>query len=312
MGNPVERNHRDQDLVGVYLNEIGRHGLLKKEDEARLGGLIEAGAKARARLSSGEALTALDRRRLKQAIDSGADATADFVVANLRLVVSIARRYLSSGLALPDLIQEGNLGLLRAVEKFDWHRGYKFSTYATWWIRQAIARGIAGSRRTIRLPAHTGDMLAQLRRAEAELSVSLGRKATHDEVAAEVGLSPQQASQLLTSAQEPMSLDAPMSDGSSAMGDMVADDRAGTPFDIVAAAALPADVASLLTVLEDRERQVIAMRFGLADHRPHTLEEIGEYFQLSRERIRQIELRAMAKLRRHASATGETRELLAG
>jgi RNA polymerase sigma factor (sigma-70 family) len=312
MGNPVERSSRDQDLVGVYLNEIGRHRLLTKQDEARLGALIEAGAKARARLSSGEAQSGLQRRRLQQDVDVGADATADFVVANLRLVVSIARRYVASGLPLPDLIQEGNLGLLRAVEKFDWHRGYKFSTYATWWIRQAIARGIAGSRRTIRLPAHTDDMLAQLRRAEGELSVSLGRRATRDEVAAELGLSPEQLAQLLTSAQEPMSLDAPVSDGSSAMGDMVADDRAGTPFDMVAAASLPADVASLLTVLDERERLVIGMRFGLGDRLPHTLEEIGEHFQLSRERIRQIELRAMAKLRRQASATGETHELLAG
>jgi RNA polymerase sigma factor (sigma-70 family) len=309
MAKPPER--RDRDAVGMYLDEIGRHQLLTREDEVRLGALIDAGAKARACLHSGGERTESDRRELQEAVDRGADATAEFVVANLRLVVSIARRYLSSGLPLPDLIQEGNLGLLRAVEKFEWQRGCKFSTYATWWIRQAIARGIAGSKRNIRLPIHASDQLARWRRTEAELSVTLGRRATLDEVANEMGLTGQQAAQLVTTGQEPVSLDAPLTGGSGELSDLVADRGTASPFESAAAAALPGDVARLLAVLDERERNVIAMRFGLAQRSPLTLEQIGEHFGLSRERIRQIELRAMAKLRRQAGETGEVRELLA-
>ena len=201
---------------------------------------------------------AAERRRLQQVVAAGEDAKADFVVANLRLVVSIARRYQSSGMPIADLIQEGNIGLLRAVEKFEWRRGYKFSTYATWWIRQAISRGIAGSRRTIRLPVHTGDLVAELRRTEADLNANLGRRATLDEVASEMGISGQQAAQLVACSQEPLSIDAPIGDGNAEVIDVMVDPTALTPFDSVAAAALPGDVAQLLSVLDDRERQIIA------------------------------------------------------
>jgi RNA polymerase sigma factor (sigma-70 family) len=310
MRDGAESRGRNSDVVGVYLEEIGRHQLLTKDDEGRLGALIEAGAQARVRLAAGDDLDDPARRRLEQAKAAGEDATADFVVANLRLVVSIARRYQSSGLPLSDLIQEGNLGLLRAVEKFDWRRGYKFSTYATWWIRQAITRGIAGSRRTIRLPVHTGDMVAEMRRTEADLNVTLRRGATLDEVAVEMGISGEQAAQLVACAQEPISIDAPIGDGNAAALDLMLDLTAPTPFDDVAAAALPGDVAQLLSVLDHRERQIITMRFGLGNVEPYTLEQIGEYLEVSRERVRQIELRAMAKLRRRATDDTDARELL--
>ncbi len=305
-----ERRGRDVDALAVYFDEIGRHPLLTRADETRLGAVIEAGAKARARLGAGADLRLDDRRRLEREVEAGVDATAEFVVANLRLVVSIARRYQSSGMPISDLIQEGNLGLLRAVEKFDWRKGYKFSTYATWWIRQAISRGIAGSRRTIRLPVHTGDMLAELWRTEADLNSALNRRATLEEIAGEMGISGQQAAQLVTSAQEPVSIDAPIGDGSASAVDVMVDLSAATPFDAVAAAALPGDVARLLSVLDERERQIVAMRFGLDDSEPCTLEQIGARLDVSRERVRQIELRAMAKLRRRATEVVDTRELL--
>ncbi|HVM67958.1 MAG TPA: sigma-70 family RNA polymerase sigma factor [Acidimicrobiales bacterium] len=295
----------EEDLVRLYLGDIGRHQLLTKDDEATLGARIEAGKKARTELDSGEKLTAARKRQLRGVVRAADEAAELFVNANLRLVVSIAKKYQASGLPLLDLVQEGNLGLIHAVGKFDHRKGFKFSTYATWWIRQAITRGIANSGRTIRLPVHAGDQVTALRKMRAQLETELGRKPTVDDLTEALGWRPGQVEEVQRFAAEPASLSAPISeDGDDELGDFVADTGAVNPFEAAAEALLPAEVERLLAPLDERERMVLRLRYGLDRGEARTLDEVGEHFNLTRERIRQIENRALSKLR-HPSVDGD-------
>jgi len=309
---PKERVERDEeDLVRLYLTDIGQYPLLTKEDEVRLAQAIESGNEARVEMESAESLSPARKRELRKALRAGEEAERTFVQSNLRLVVSIAKKYQASGLPLLDLIQEGNLGLMHAVEKFDWRKGFKFSTYATWWIRQAITRGIANTGRTIRLPVHAGDTLARLQKARARLELKLGRPATLAELSTEVEMPEDKVTEALRFAAEPLSLSEPLrEDGDAELGDVVEDRSAESPFEVAATALLPEEIARLLAPLDEREREILKLRFGLDRGEPRTLEEVGEHFNLTRERIRQIEARAMSKLRHPSSDTG-ARDLLA-
>jgi len=309
---PKERVERDEeDLVRLYLSDIGQFNLLTKDDEVRLAQAIEVGTAARRELErKGKDLTPARKRELKRQIRAGDEATDGFVESNLRLVVSIAKKYQASGLPLLDLIQEGNLGLMHAVEKFDWRKGFKFSTYATWWIRQAITRGIANTGRTIRLPVHAGDTLARLQKARSRLELKFGRPPTQVELAIEVEMPEDKVTEALRFALEPLSLSEPLrEDGDAELGDVVQDRSAESPFEMAATALLPEEITRLLSPLDEREREILRLRFGLDRGEPRTLEEVGEHFNLTRERIRQIEARAMSKLRHPSSDTG-ARDLL--
>ncbi len=306
-----ERVERDEeDLVRLYLTDIGQYPLLNKDDEVRLAQLIEKGIAAKDSLESARDISSAQRRRLVRAQQQGARAERTFVQSNLRLVVSIAKKYQASGLPLLDLIQEGNLGLMHAVEKFDWRKGFKFSTYATWWIRQAITRGIANTGRTIRLPVHAGDTLARLQKARSRLELKYGRPATLGELAIEVDMPEQKVTEALRFAAEPLSLSEPLREDSDAeLGDVVEDRAAESPFEVAATTLLPSEITRLLSPLDEREREILKLRYGLDRGEPRTLEEVGEHFQLTRERIRQIEARAMSKLRHPSTDTG-ARDLL--
>jgi RNA polymerase sigma factor (sigma-70 family) len=303
---------QDQDLVRLYLDEIGRHPLLTKDDEARLAQTIEAGREAAEKLESGEKVTPAKKRELRRVVRAGEAATEQFINSNLRLVVSIAKKYQSSDLPLLDLVQEGNLGLIHAVEKFDWRKGFKFSTYATWWIRQAIGRGIDNTSRTIRLPVHAGDQIRQLRKVRTELEGRLGRRPTLAELGDELMITEKQVAELLIHAADPVSLETPIGeDGDASFGDIVADPTAPQPFDVVAEELLPSELEKLLSPLDEREKTILRLRYGLDRGDPRTLDEIGEVLNLTRERIRQIEKGAIAKLRHPTVLDPETRELLA-
>jgi RNA polymerase sigma factor (sigma-70 family) len=305
----IERD--DEDLVRLYLTDIGQYPLLTKDDEVRLAQAIEEGLVAQENLQgSGSQLTPTKRRELRRKVKAGEEAQRTFVQSNLRLVVSIAKKYQASGLPLLDLIQEGNLGLMHAVEKFDWRKGFKFSTYATWWIRQAITRGIANTGRTIRLPVHAGDTLARVQKAQSRLELKLGRPATLVELGAEVELPEDKLIEALRFRAEPLSLSEPLrEDGDAELGDVVEDSSAESPFEMAATSMLPQEIERLLEPLDLREREILRLRFGLDRGEPRTLEEVGEHFNLTRERIRQIEARAMSKLRHPSSDTG-ARDLL--
>ncbi len=307
-----DRIDRDEeDLVRLYLTDIGQYTLLTKDDEVRLAKAIEAGKLANEEMANSSNLTPTKRRELRKAAREGEIAERAFVQSNLRLVVSIAKKYQASGLPLLDLIQEGNLGLMHAVEKFDWRKGFKFSTYATWWIRQAITRGIANTGRTIRLPVHAGDTLARLQKARSRLELKFGRPATLAELAKEVEMPEDKVTEALRFAAEPLSLSEPLrEDGDAELGDVVEDRSAESPFEVAATALLPEEIQRLLAPLDEREREILRLRFGLdGSGEGRTLEEVGEHFQLTRERIRQIEARAMSKLRHPSSDTG-ARDLL--
>ena len=307
-----DRIDRDEeDLVRLYLTDIGQYALLTKDDEVRLAKAIEAGKEAAEKIANAKNLNVTQKRELRKAVREGEVAERAFVQSNLRLVVSIAKKYQASGLPLLDLIQEGNLGLMHAVEKFDWRKGFKFSTYATWWIRQAITRGIANTGRTIRLPVHAGDTLARLQKARSRLELKFGRPATLAELAKEVEMPEDKVTEALRFAAEPLSLSEPLrEDGDAELGDVVEDRSAEEPFEVAHSALLPEEIQRLLAPLDEREREILRLRFGLdGKGEPRTLEEVGEHFNLTRERIRQIEARAMSKLRHPSSDTG-ARDLL--
>jgi RNA polymerase primary sigma factor len=294
------------------LNDVGKYALLTKADEIELAQTVEAGRVARAELTAGQQLTPSRQRELRRLVRHGEEATETFVKANLRLVVSIAKRYQAAEIPLLDLVQEGNLGLIHAVEKFDWRKGFKFSTYATWWIRQAITRGIANTGRTVRLPVHAGDRLNRITKARARLENKLGRRPTIAELAEDLDLEESKVVEIVRHAGEPMSLSEPLrADSDGELGDIVEDHSAVSPFDAAAASLLTGEVAKLLMVLDDRERAILQLRFGLDRGEPRTLDEVGVCFHLTRERIRQIEARAMSKLR-HPVLELNARDLLSG
>jgi RNA polymerase sigma factor (sigma-70 family) len=308
---PKIRHEREEDLVRLYLDEVGRYQLLTKDDEARLGQLVQAGQEAQAALDSSASLSAAERRQHQRTVRAGDEAADTFVKANLRLVVSVASKYQWSGLPLLDLIQEGNLGLIHAVEKFDWRKGFKFSTYATWWIRQAIGRAIDNAGRTIRLPGHVGDQIRKVKRAQATLEARLGRLPTDAEVAAECELTEQAVSDLLRYDDEPISLAGRVGEGGDTeFGDLIADKDAESPFDAAAANMLPEDIERLLGVLAESERRVLWLRYGLDRGEPRTLDEVGAAMDLSGERIRKIERNALRKLRADLAGS-DAHELLA-
>ena len=286
------------DLVRVYLNGIGRTALLTAEQEVDLAKRIEAGVFAAHKLETGTRLSAQRKADLRAVIRGGSAARNHLLVANLRLVVSLAKRYTGRGMPLLDLIQEGNLGLIRAVEKFDYTKGFKFSTYATWWIRQAISRGMADQGRTIRLPVHLVEQVNKLSRLKRELHQQLGRDATMAELAEESGIPEEKIADLLDHARDPVSLDMPVgSDEEAPLGDFIEDSESTSAEAQVVAGFMHADINKVLKTLDEREQSVVRLRYGLDDGRPHTLDEIGRVFGISRERVRQIERDSMAKLR---------------
>ncbi|HEV7649924.1 MAG TPA: sigma-70 family RNA polymerase sigma factor [Actinophytocola sp.] len=285
------------DLVRVYLNGIGRTALLTAAQEVELAKRIEAGVFAQHMLEN-ETFGTANRGELEALVRDGHVGKNHLLEANLRLVVSLAKRYTGRGMPLLDLIQEGNLGLIRAVEKFDYTKGFKFSTYATWWIRQAITRGMADQGRTIRLPVHLVEQVNKLARIKRDLHQSLGREATIDEMAAEVGLTPEKVADLLDHARDPVSLDMPVgSEEDAPLGDFIEDGEATDAESAVISGLLHDDLRRVLSTLDDREQSVIRLRYGLDDGQPHTLDQIGKRFGLSRERVRQIEREVMSKLR---------------
>jgi RNA polymerase primary sigma factor len=300
------------DAVRLYLNEIGRVDLLTAESEVDLAKRVEAGAAAAAVLDSMLHLEPAQRARLRRVERTGQRAKQELIEANLRLVVSIAKRYLGRGLLFPDLIQEGNLGLMRAVDKFDYTRGYKFSTYATWWIRQMISRSIADQSRTIRIPVHLVETMNRIRRVERSLVQRLGREPTLEEVATAVDLPVAKLEEFRELSVDPTSLDAPIGEeGDGSMGELIEDDNATVPVEAAARLLLRQHLSHVLGELNSRERTVIERRFGLVDEQPHTLEQVGSELGLTRERIRQIESKALAKLR-HPSHSRELEGYLDG
>jgi RNA polymerase primary sigma factor len=300
------------DLVRIYLREIGRVPLLTAEDEVELAKAIEAGLFAEEMLNGTPEPRAARVRPddLAQLAADGVRAKQRLIEANLRLVVSIAKRYIGRGLIFLDLIQEGNLGLIRAVEKFDYTKGYKFSTYATWWIRQAITRAIADQARTIRIPVHMVETINKLARIQRQLHQDLGREATVEEIAAEMGIGTQRVAEIQRVAQEPVSLQSPIGEEDSDLGDFIEDADAVVPMEAAAFIMLQDQLECILETLSIREQTIIQLRFGLADGHPRTLEEVGREFGVTRERIRQIESKTLAKLR-HPSRAQMLREYLA-
>ena len=297
-GGDLDAQSPAADLVRVYLNGIGRTALLTAADEVELSKRVEAGLYARNILDSGTKLTAARKRDLNTVVREGHAARQRLLEANLRLVVSLAKRYTGRGMPLLDLIQEGNLGLIRAMEKFDYAKGFKFSTYATWWIRQAITRGMADQSRTIRLPVHLVEQVNKLARIKRELHQQLGREATDEELAEESGIPAHKIADLLDHSRDPVSLDMPVgSDEEAPLGDFIEDADATDAESAVISGLLHSDIFSVLATLDEREQQVIRLRYGLDDGQPRTLDQIGKLFGLSRERVRQIEREVMAKLR---------------
>jgi RNA polymerase primary sigma factor len=291
------------DSVHTYLKSIGRTSLLTAEQEVDLAKRIEAGLFAEHKLDTDPDVTPETRRDLEMVAEDGRRAKAHMLEANLRLVVSVAKKYSDRGLSLLDVVQEGNLGLIRAVEKFDYTKGYKFSTYAMWWIRQAIQRGFADSARTIRLPVHVLEMLSKLSRVERDMHQKLGREPTPEELAVELDRTPDQIEELLRTSRQPISLDSTIGeDGETSIGDLIEDVDAPEASELVDRQLMAEQLRSALDALTPREATIMAMRFGLYDGNPHTLDEIGRALGLTRERIRQLEKQSLSKLRHPSRA----------
>ncbi len=298
------------DPVKDYLKQIGKVPLLNAEQEVELAKRIEAGLFAEEKLNSGEKLAAKLRKEMEWIAEDGRRAKNHLLEANLRLVVSLAKRYTGRGMLFLDLIQEGNLGLIRAVEKFDYTKGYKFSTYATWWIRQAITRAMADQARTIRIPVHMVEVINKLARVQRQMLQDLGREPTPDELAIELDMTPEKVVEVQKYGREPISLHTPLGeDGDSEFGDLIEDSEAIVPAEAVSFTLLQEQLHSVLDTLSEREAGVVSMRFGLTDGQPKTLDEIGKVYGVTRERIRQIESKTMSKLR-HPSRSQVLRDYL--
>jgi RNA polymerase primary sigma factor len=302
------------DPVRMYLKEIGKVDLLTASEEVHLAMKIQAGTDASEKLEAADAgeleLTRAELRRLTRIEQVGLDAKQALISANLRLVVSIAKRYVGRGMLFLDLIQEGNLGLIRAVEKFDYTKGFKFSTYATWWIRQAITRAIADQARTIRIPVHMVETINKLVRVQRQLLQDLGRDPTPEEIGEEMGIPAERVREIQKISQEPVSLETPIGEEEdSQLGDFIEDSQAVAPPEAASDSMLREQLDTVLDGLADRERKVIKLRFGLEDGHPRTLEEVGREFGVTRERIRQIESKTLAKLR-HPSRSGKLKDYM--
>jgi RNA polymerase nonessential primary-like sigma factor len=305
MANATTRRDRDldaqspaADLVRVYLNGIGKTALLNAADEVELAKRIEAGLYAKHLLETRKRLGDNRKRDLAAVVRDGQTARIHLLEANLRLVVSLAKRYTGRGMPLLDLIQEGNLGLIRAMEKFDYAKGFKFSTYATWWIRQAITRALADQARTIRIPVHMVETINRLIKISRQLLQELGRDPTVEEIASEMGLTPEKVREVIKISQEPISLETPIGEEEdSHLGDFIEDQEAVAPAEAASVMLLKEKMQDVLKNLTERERKVLVLRFGLEDGHQRTLEEVGQEFGVTRERIRQIEAKALRKLR---------------
>jgi RNA polymerase primary sigma factor len=293
---------RVDDSIGLYLKEIGQVPLLTREEEISLAKRMEVGKKARAKLR-GDGLSRLERTRLEADARDGLRAREHLVRANSRLVVSVAKKYMGRGVPFIDLIQEGNIGLIRAAKKFDYTMGNKFSTYATWWIRQAVTRAIADQSRTIRIPVHMGDQINKLLRTTHRLTQELGREPTPEEMAGALDLATEKVENMLQVARRPLSLELPIDEeGDSELGDFIENDEAAAPADVVSSSILRDLLQDVLEDLPPREVRILQMRYGLVDGETYTLEEVGQKLGVTRERIRQIEVQALSRLRHPAHA----------
>ena len=291
------------DSVRLYLQEIGETDLLTMQEEVWLAARMERGKIAESRLEE-RVLSADDRWALDVDVEDGNSARAHLIQANLRLVVSVAKKYVGRGLSFLDLIQEGNIGLMKATDKFDYHRGYKFSTYATWWIRQAITRAISDQSRTIRLPVHVGETINRVKKTSHRLQQILEREPTQIEIARAMAVTDDKVRQVLDVARHPVSLEAPVgSEGDAFLGDFIEDETMPAPLELASQQLLKAQIGDALDKLTERERRIIVLRYGLDDGRFRTLEEVGRDFGITRERIRQIEAKALRKLRHPSSST---------
>ncbi len=297
------------DTISLYLKEVGKVPLLTPEEEVELAKKIEEGRLAKKRLAKGVS-DPEERKRLEKLVEEGKEAQDHLIKANSRLVVSVAKKYIGRGVPFLDLIQEGNIGLIRAVKKFDYRRGYKFSTYATWWIRQAVTRAIADQGRTIRVPVHMYEQINQLARAVRKLVQELGREPTTEEIAAELGISPSKVEQIVRVSQRPLSLETPVGEEEdSFLGDFIEDVSSPSPTETASQSLLREQLEEILKSLSPREAKILKLRFGLLDGYSYTLEEVGRKFGVTRERIRQIEAQALGRLR-HPSRSRKLRDFL--
>ncbi len=307
---PAEQPSGVGDSVRLYLQQIGETDLLTMQGEVELSKRIELGKLAQAQLDEGERLSPAERRKLLELVEDGERARTHLIQANLRLVVSVAKRYVGRGMSFLDLIQEGNIGLMKATDKFDYKRGFKFSTYATWWIRQAITRSISDQSRTIRLPVHVGETINRVRKTSHRLQQIFEREPTAEEVARAMDMTDEKVRQVLDVSRHPISLEAPVGqDGEAFLGDFIEDSALPPPVELASHQLLKTQIAEALDKLSERERRIIVLRFGLEDGRFRTLEEVGREFGITRERIRQIEAKALRKLR-HPSYSRQLRGYL--